>query len=71
MRSRIAPARPIHGHDSSVAVPGADHGLARPLDLAAVRSDLSRLLGLAGYTGGPVILAGGIGLAVAGWKMAR
>jgi hypothetical protein len=28
-------------------------------------------LGLAGYTGGPLILAGGMGLAVAGWKMNR
>ncbi len=28
-------------------------------------------LGLAGYTGGPVILAGGMGLAAAGWRMNR
>jgi len=28
-------------------------------------------LGLAGYTGGPLILAGGLGLAAAGWKKAR
>jgi hypothetical protein len=28
-------------------------------------------LGLAGYTGGPLILAGGLGLAAAGWKRAR
>ena len=28
-------------------------------------------LGLAGYTGGPVILAAGVGLAVGGWKMGR
>ena len=26
---------------------------------------------LAGYTGGPLVLAGGLGLAVAGWKKAR
>lgn len=28
-------------------------------------------LGLAGYTGGPLVLAGGMGLAVAGWKINR
>jgi hypothetical protein len=28
-------------------------------------------LGLAGYTGGPLILAGSVGLAVAGWRMGR
>jgi hypothetical protein len=28
-------------------------------------------LGLAGYTGGPLILAGGMGLAIAGWRMNR
>jgi hypothetical protein len=28
-------------------------------------------LGLAGYTGGPLILAGAVGLAVAGWRMGR
>ena len=28
-------------------------------------------LGLAGFTGGPLILAGGVGLAVAGWRMGR
>jgi len=32
---------------------------------------LLAVLGLAGYTGGPIVLAGGLGLAVAGWKTAR
>jgi hypothetical protein len=27
--------------------------------------------GLAGYTGGPLILAGSVGLAVTGWRMGR
>ena len=27
--------------------------------------------GIAGYTGGPLVLAGGLSLAVAGWKKAR
>ena len=36
-----------------------------------VRLALVTALGLAGYTGGPLILAGGLGLAAAGWRRAR
>ena len=60
---------PIRRHDSSPRDSLAGHGVhwaARtwPSSLALVTA-----LGLAGYTGGPLILAGAMGLAVAGWRM--
>ena len=48
------------------------HYLGLPYLLSGIGFTIAvTALGLAGYSGGPLILTGGLALAVAGWRMGR